>query len=125
MRLFHQLVPMLSRLVFFLSLLFLTQLTLSSSIVTPQEQSSQMKSLKDKAIGKTKKGETIYQGVRGGRYYYARGGQKIYLNAPGERLLGKSSDGHYVYRGPKGGRYYYNDSGDKVYITGKSKITKP
>jgi colicin import membrane protein len=34
---------------------------------------------KDKTIGKTKDGKTIYEGPRGGRYYISEKGKKVYI----------------------------------------------
>jgi len=34
---------------------------------------------KDKSIGKTKDGKTIFEGPRGGRYYMSDKGKKVYI----------------------------------------------
>lgn len=70
----------------------------------------------DKVIGKNPDGRTLYQGERGGRYYFSDSGNKVYIDTPDDKMVGKTKDGRFLYQGPRGGLYYYNDRGEKTYI---------
>lgn len=70
----------------------------------------------DKVIGKNPDGKTLYQGERGGRYYFSDSGNKVYIDTPDDKMVGKTKDGRFIYQGPRGGMYYYNDRGEKTYI---------
>jgi len=47
--------------------------------VIMKEWKETKKENKDKAIGKTKDGKTIYEGPRGGRYYMSDKNKKVYI----------------------------------------------
>jgi hypothetical protein len=113
-------------------LLFLTcvmPLLLTPS-ATPQKKNT---AAPDSAVGRTKDGQTIYLGPRGGRYRLNSKGTRVYLSAEEkkggvsstpaaerkDKVVGKTDDGQPVYEGPRGGRYYLNDKGAKVYMKSK------
>ncbi len=70
----------------------------------------------DKVIGRNPDGKTLYQGERGGRYYFSDSGNKVYIDTPDDKMVGKTKDGRFIYQGPRGGMYYYNERGEKTYL---------
>ncbi len=70
----------------------------------------------DKAIGLDSQGHQLYQGDRGGRYYFSDSGNKTYIDTADDKLVGKDKNGRFIYQGERGGMYYYNDRGEKTYL---------
>jgi hypothetical protein len=72
----------------------------------------------DPAVGKTRNGKTVYEGSRGGFYYFTKSGHREYVqDFVGSKIVGRTPDGKNVFEGPRGGRFYYNARGEKIYVT--------
>ena len=92
----------------------------------PQIQTDKKAAEKDRIDPTTKgpKGETVYIGERGGKYYLSTNNRKVYLESNIDPNL-KGPKGQPVYTGPKGGKYYLNDKGEKIFINPDKKADTP
>jgi colicin import membrane protein len=93
---------------------------------TKSEPTVEVKALDDKAVQTDKiisgqkgpDGQMVFEGPKGGQYYFNKNGNKTYLKPDDNIVPGKKGpDGQSVYLGPKGGQYYINKNGNKTFIT--------
>lgn len=62
-------------------------------------------------------GQSVYQGIKGGQYYFNKNGNKTYLKADDNVVAGKKGpQGQTVFKGPQGGEYYMDKNGKKTYL---------
>lgn len=70
------------------------------------------------------KGETIYTGPKGGKYYMNSDNQRQYVNSHVDKKL-KGPKGETVFIGPNDGRYYFGAKGEKIYLSKDKQTDKP
>lgn len=91
----------------------------------PQKQLQAAEVKQDKVDPTTKgpKGEVVFIGPKGGKYYMAANNRKVYIDSNIDPNM-KGPKGQVVYTGPKGGKYYLNDKGEKIFINPDKKTDK-
>ena len=73
---------------------------------------------REPVVGRTPSGAPVYEGNRGGHYYYTSRGTRQYLKEfIGAKIKGRTEKGYIIYQGPRGGVFYYDGAGEKRYVT--------
>jgi|GEM_PF-2770765 len=70
------------------------------------------------------KGETVYSGPGGHKYYYTADRRKVNMDPRIDNSL-KGPKGETVYIDSRGAKYYVNSKGNKTFINQQKKLDKP